>query len=261
MKLSLFYLPYSMVSGSIKELQNVLGGLKIKPNGNYHHTKAHLVVNWGHGAAPYWGNQVAATAKNILNHWSKIHVAVNKLRSFKAFKEAGVPTPEWTASRTKALEWIKAGDVCICRTLLSSMEGKGIVVATKPSELVDAPLYTKLFPKDKEYRVHVFNGEVIDYVQKKLKNDAPKDRCKYIRNTANGWIFARNDVVLPESVRQRAKEAVKAVGLDFGAVDLATNKSGKVVVFEINTAPGIEGTTVTKYVEAIKKYKSKLEAN
>jgi glutathione synthase/RimK-type ligase-like ATP-grasp enzyme len=253
----LYYLPYSMVSGSIKELQNVLGGLKIKEKGNYIFSPNHLVVNWGHSGAPYWGTNVGPR-KNILNHWSKLNVAINKLSAFKKFKDAGVPTPEWTASRKEAESYFANGGVVICRTLLSSMEGKGIVVATKPSELVDAPLYTKLFPKDKEYRVHVFNGEVIDYVQKKLKSDAPANRCKYIRNTANGWIFARSAVVLPETVKKQAQEAIKALGLDFGAVDLATGKSSKVVVFEVNTAPGIEGTTVQKYSQAISKYKETL---
>lgn len=256
---SLYYLPYSMVSGSVKELQNVLGGLKIRPNGHYHFSTQHLVVNWGHGDNPYWSGNIN-TCPNLLNHWTLVSRAINKLSAFKLFKKASVATPDWTDSKEKALEWIKAGKVVICRALLSSMEGRGIVVATKVSELVNAPLYTKLFSKDKEYRVHVFKGTVIDFVQKKLKNGAAeiKGRNKYIRNTANGWIFAREGVTLPTAVSDEAKKAILALGLDFGAVDLATNPEGKVVVFEINTAPGLEGTTVTKYANAIKKYRSSL---
>jgi D-alanine-D-alanine ligase-like ATP-grasp enzyme len=256
---SLFYLPYSMVSGSVKELQNVLGGLKIKPNGNYSFRPNHLVVNWGHGTGPYWAVGLNRNPR-LLNHWAGVGVAINKLKAFSVFKEAGVPIPEFTNSKAVAQEWIEAGKVVICRTLLSSMEGKGIVVATKVSELVSAPLYTKLFQKDKEYRIHVFKGEVIDFVQKKLKSgEAEKPgRNKYIRNTANGWIFAREGVQVSDRAREAAKAAITALGLDFGAVDLAVNKSGKVVVFEVNTAPGIEGTTITKYTEAITKYRNSL---
>jgi len=256
---SLYYLPYSMVSGSVKELQNVLGGLKIRPNGHYHPTAQHLVVNWGHGDAPYWGTGISSNPL-LLNHWTRVSTAINKRSAFGVFKSSGVATPDWTLSKAKALEWIQAGKVVICRTLLSSMEGKGIVVATKESELVNAPLYTKLFPKDKEYRVHVFKGAIIDFVQKKLKTGASeiKGRNKYIRNTANGWVFCRENVTLPKAVGDEAKKAIEAIGLDFGAVDLATNEQGKVVVFEINTAPGLEGTTITKYANAIKKYRTSL---
>lgn len=254
----LYFLPYKMSSGSVKALQNVLGGLKIRlENGNYSPNPDHLVVNWGHSSSPYWGGHISPNSR-LLNHWSAVSTAVNKLKAFQLFKEKNVPTPEWTTSRQKAEEWLAAGRVVICRTLLSAMEGKGIVVATTPAELVDAPLYTKLFPKDKEYRVHVFKGEVIDYVQKKLRSDAPKDRSKYIRNTANGWIFARSGVGVPNAAVEAAKGAIAALSLDFGAVDLAINQTGKVVIFEVNTAPGLEGTTVTKYADAIKTYKEQL---
>lgn len=256
---ALYYLPYSMVSGSVKEIQKVLGGLKIKESGHYAFQSNHLVVNWGHGASPYWGTGIACGPR-VLNHWSRVGTAINKRKAFQAFTEAHVPTPDWTISKADALKWLEAGKVVICRTLLSSMEGKGIVVATKASELVSAPLYTKLFSKEKEYRVHVFKGEIIDFVQKKLKHGASEipGRNKYIRNTANGWIFAREGVTISDSVREVARDAITALGLDFGAVDLAVSASGKVVVFEVNTAPGLGGTTVTHYTEAIKQYRNSL---
>src|SRR5579859_1817538 len=258
--MNLFYLPYHMKSMSVRELQKVLGGLKIKENGNYAFNPHHLVVNWGHGSCPYWGSSITASSPRLLNHWGAVALAVNKLSAFKKFKEKGVPTPLWTTSKDKAQEWINAGSIVFCRTKLSSMEGRGIVVATKSSELVDAPLYTKLFSKDKEYRIHIFKGSVIDYAQKKLKTRAKeiKGRNKYVRNAANGWIFAREGVQIPTQAADIAKSAITALGLDFGAVDLAVSDSGKVVVFEVNTAPGIEGTTITRYTNAIAQYKKSL---
>jgi glutathione synthase/RimK-type ligase-like ATP-grasp enzyme len=255
----LYYLPYQMHSGSVNEIQAVLGGLKVRPNGNYSFLGNHLVVNWGSGHCPYWGNVVGVSPR-LLNHWNYVAKAINKLSAFQIFKEKDVPTPEWTASRAIAEQWLAAGRTVFCRTKLSSMEGRGIVVATNASELVDAPLYTRLFPKDKEYRVHVFKGEVLDYVQKKLKHGAKEipGRNKFVRNTANGWVFAREGVTISDQVREISGKAVEALGLDFGAVDLAVSKEGKVVVFEVNTAPGIEGTTITKYAEAIKKYQTSL---
>jgi hypothetical protein len=254
---NLYYLPYQMHSGSVKEIQDKLGGLKIRPQGNYAFRPNHLVVNWGNGNTPYWGGGVVPNSR-LLNHWGAVSTAVNKLKAFQIFKEKNVPTPDWTSDRTKAEEWVRAGRVVFCRTKLSAMEGKGIVIATTPEAVIPAPLYTRLFPKNKEYRVHVFKGEVIDYVQKKLAADAPENRSKYIRNTANGWIFARSGIALPEAVSVAAKQAVEALKLDFGAVDLAISAEGRVAVFEVNTAPGIEGTTIEKYTEAITKYGNSL---
>ena len=46
--------------------------------------------------------------------------------------------------------------------------------------------------------------------------------------------------------------AIKVLGLDFGAVDIIYNKQeDKWYVLEVNTAPGIYGTTLDKYVNAI----------
>lgn len=257
--MNLFYLPYNFGSASVRELQEVSGGLKIRLNhSNYVFRPArHLLVNWGHGDTPNFGVHLGVNPR-ILNHWSKVANAINKLKAFEILSAGGVGVPLFSRIRADAKNWTDAGEVVFCRTLLSSMEGRGIKIARNSGELVDAPLYTKLFHKDKEYRVHVFKGEVIDYVQKKLRAGAPADRCKYVRNTANGWIFARSAVSLPDSAKQAAVQAVTALGLDFGAVDLAQNKSGKVVVFEVNTAPGLEGTTIQKYADAIKTYQQSL---
>jgi Fe-S cluster assembly iron-binding protein IscA len=103
----------------------------------------------------------------------------------------------------------------------------------------------------------VFKGSVIDFVQKKLKSGfTPKP---YIRSHDNGWVFCREGVELPSKVKEAAIEAVAALNLDFGAVDLAISKKGSVCVFEVNTAPGIEGTTVTNYAKAISAYLKQLK--
>lgn len=264
--MNLLYLPWNMGAQAVKDLKEFTGGLTIYPETSRSCTKSYrykptdAVVIWGHGAQPYWGAGVKPS-KRILNHWSVLPGAINKLKTFKLFKEAGdVPSVEWTASMETAANWIKQGHTVLCRQKLTSREGDGIVIAKKVVELVGAPLYTKFVRKDKEYRVHVFKGEVIDYTQKKLRKDADKiqGRDKYIRNTANGWVFCRQGVEINDATKDAAKRAIAAVGLDFGAVDLATTWDGGVIVFEVNTAPGIEGTTIKRYAEAIEKWQKTL---
>ena len=64
-------------------------------------------------------------------------------------------------------------------------------------------------------------------------------------------MFCRGGVELPDNVRQGAVDGVVALGLDFGAVDICLTQDDTYCVFEINTAPGLQGSSITRYVEAI----------
>ena len=118
---------------------------------------------------------------------------------------------------------------------------------------MDAPLYTQYKPKKHEYRVHVMNEEVID-VQKKALRRGSEGNNFQIRTHDNGYIYMRNAIRVPEDAKTYAIQAVDACGLDFGAVDIIWNeRENKSYVLEINTAPGLEGTTVEKYAETIRR--------
>ena len=108
----------------------------------------------------------------------------------------------------------------------------------------------------------MFKNEVIDVVQKRLRNGVKdqEGRNEYIRNLANGWIFAHENVNCPDNVKQEALKAVAALELDFGAVDVVVDKEGKAYVLEVNTAPGLENQqTIQAYTNAFNNYKKKEE--
>ena len=182
-----------------------------------------------------------------------IDIAQDKLRTFEKLKEANVQIPDFTTDINTAKQWLSEEKKVLCRKLLRSSGGKGIVMATKPEELTPAPLYVKYQPKQKEFRVHVFKGEVLDVQEKRRKVAGNVDSFnKWLRNYDNGWVFCREGIVEPTGLRDIGRSAVAALGLEFGAVDIIYNeKSKKLFVLEINTAPGIEGATVTKYKDAI----------
>src|SRR5690606_3093878 len=156
----------------------------------------------------------------------------------------------------QAEAWLNGGNTTIvCRTVLNGHSGQGIVLASKPEELVDAPLYTVYVKKDQEYRLHV-SGDKVFFVQRKArKREVPDDQVNWqIRNHQNGFIYANQDVQVSDEMKNTAIAAVAALGLDFGAVDMLTTKKGDHCVLEVNTACGLAGTTLDKYVEMIKEY-------
>ena len=56
-----------------------------------------------------------------------------------------------------------------------------------------------------------------------------------------------------KSVKEQALKAIQALGLDFGAVDVGYNtRENKAYVYEVNSAPGLQGTTLTAYTNAFK---------
>lgn len=175
-----------------------------------------------------------------------------KALQFACFNAAGVSCPEWTLYRSVAEEWIKAGDVVVCRTLTRASEGRGIVIAETVDQIVYAPLYTKYFKKKEEYRVHVLDGKVIDVQQKRKRRGAENDTNGRIRNLANGYVFCRDGIQERAGLNDLAVAAVAALNYKLGAVDVAYNvKRDKLIVLEVNACPGMAGQTLDNYADAI----------
>jgi glutathione synthase/RimK-type ligase-like ATP-grasp enzyme len=124
----------------------------------------------------------------------------------------------------------------------------------------EAPLYTQYVPKRHEYRVHVFQGRVIDVQRKARRHDVADEDVNWkVRNNANGFIFARNGDALgtvPDDVLYEATKAVTSLNLDFGAADVIFNeREALAYVLEVNTAPGLVGTTLENYTAAFEAYR------
>lgn len=178
--------------------------------------------------------------------------ALDKLEQLKRFTESNIPCPEYTTDINTCKEWLRNGSVVVCRTLLRSSCGKGIVIACNENELVTAPLYTKYVKKKHEYRVHVLNGKVIDIQEKRKRVGFSGERNTKIRNLANGYVFCREGVNPPKGIKELGVNAVKSLSYLSGAVDIAYNeKNNRLVVLEVNSNPGLMGKTLENYVESI----------
>ncbi|QEG09170.1 amino acid ligase [Vibrio phage Phriendly] len=252
---------YKNGSESAKALRDALGIKMLLPagKGKWKGKAGDVVINWGSSTAH--PNIGLATYVNTPEAVAK---AANKLTTQREFDK----TPEmrqymlpWTTDQAVVQQWMEENigngnpQLVVARTKLTGNSGEGIVLCNREEQnFVQAPLYTKYMQKKDEYRIHVFDGEIIDVQRKARKRDVEDDKVNWkVRNLDGGFIFARNEVVAPLVVRQAALEAIKALGLVHGAVDIGHGRHGT-YVYEVNTACGLAGSTLVTYTKAYAKY-------
>jgi hypothetical protein len=190
-------------------------------------------------------------SQSIRQHFTITTGVLNKIQQLNRFKDANVSCPKFTTSvgELASLE----SKTIFARTLVNATNGRGIVEFDYPGErdYPNAPLYTEYIKKKSEYRFHVFNGAVID-VQEKRKKAGVEERNTRVRNVHNGYVYCRDGVVPPAGAADLAVRAVGACGYHYGAVDMVFNeKRGQCYVLEVNSRPGLMGTTLDKYAEAL----------
>lgn len=229
-----------------------------------------VVINYGRSVKPIWMDDLINRGGTLLNNPSAVRDSVDKIRTLRILDMYGVPCLKTTTdpqvvwkslSSTRRIEWL-------ARTTATGRQGKGIVPIYGGTEygpegdiFPDAPLYTEFYDKTHEFRVHVFRGEVIDYVQKKRMGRKKLDALgrdnadMLVRNHKRGWVFAHNDIIRDPIIEQLGVGAAKALGLDYAGIDiLAKIEDGVIkdaVVCESNSAPGMSSaTTFNAYAQA-----------
>jgi hypothetical protein len=209
----------------------------------------------------------------VFNRPEHVATASSKLATFNAFATHAANNgasrfyPKFYTDLAQAnFASLVEGKTLVARQIDRGSSGAGIVVATpddvrQQGGLPRARLYTEAIDKGREYRVHVGmsntgDPRIIDITRKIRKPDATGDR-PFIWNHDNDFIFVRegvNESTIPRDLFQVAVRALRAVGLQYGAVDIVCPRRGRLAptqvacyALEVNSAPGMEGTTVDRY--------------
>ena len=240
---------YRQASMGGKALAQALGVKRIKHK-NSAFNGGKRVINWGASKVPDWDHDC-----EFVNPPSAVAETSNKLKFFRLFRDADF-IPIWTTDKDQAQRLLDAGHTIVCRQKLTGHSGEGIVIVEPGQELVDAKLYVQYMKKTDEFRVHIMDGQVVDLQRKARKRAVPDDEVNWqVRNKKGGFIYQRNDIVVPDRVQNAALEAFGHSRLDFGAVDVLWHEpSQRAYVLEINTAPGLKGTTLDNYRESFLKF-------
>lgn len=251
-------LPYKPGSRSARVLAEGLGFRRLRhENSRWRPRNNPVVINWG------CCNPPEHLVDNVqwLNDPRTVNYMANKL-SFMQWmnRHSQCRIPAWTTDHEVANNW---GVPFMARRMLRANGGRGCEYVEPaypygeggiyPVPAGYAPLYTQYVKKQDEYRVHFVGNQVIHVQQKRKRLEEPANFK--VRNHHNGWVFTIQNVQPPDDVIAQACMAFRDSMLTFGAVDVIWNNHyQQAYVLEINTAPGLEGTTAERYIEGIRNY-------
>lgn len=197
-----------------------------------------------------WGSRTGAgwrPRETVINSQSALQNNTDKFAALQQLESAGINVPDYTRSREDFGDEI---EYPILGRQESHTRGQDInlILQWRDAYLTDNDFFVEYIPTDFEYRMHVVNGEVVCTHEKRLRSEASNH--PFIRNAETGWVFLDpREEAPPDSL---AIDAVGALGLDFGAVDIVREEgTGDHYVLEVNSAPSLDEANLRRYGDAL----------
>lgn len=194
-----------------------------------------------------WGTQrkvPLAPALGVINSSSALARQTNRINHLYSIQLAGVRVPRvWAGFTGNGTFPIPV----LGRQLKGphgeqTAKGAGIVHYPAGTPVGKHAFFVEYIPKVHEFRVDVVAHKT------RVRELTPKDPSAIAWNTDG--VFNTPSIAVPSAVSVQAAAAVKALGLDFGAVDTILTPQGEVVVLEVNTAPELTNPTLEWYAKA-----------
>lgn len=170
--------------------------------------------------------------------------AMNKLQQSQRLLEGLGPGRALAVTHLaeEAMAMLTAGSVLVARDLVHS-RGRDIKMALEPWQITPliqsgSAFFTKYEPSVREFRVWTYRNRHLGTYEKVLRR--PVDYKRIGRNHANGFDFSGvESEMVPQALKDLSRDSLRALGLDFGAVDAIQTPDGRYVVLEVNSAPGV----------------------
>jgi glutathione synthase/RimK-type ligase-like ATP-grasp enzyme len=172
-----------------------------------------------------YGCSASTSHRKRLNKRANTLACIDKVETFKRLEKAGVNIPSWTKN------WSTATGACwpttVVRTSRTGRKAEGLELIDYPDELPKGELFTEYFYHKREYRIVVFNGEVVGRYYKK----------RTIKN-GEGWHdFKLQPARGFELMDDHCLRAAKALGIDYVGFDVVANTKKDFKVLEANSGP------------------------
>ena len=202
-------------------------------------------IRWG---MSYHGNTPALNGK--VNH-------LDKMEHLRVFELCGILAPK--VIRVDRYFRVDNKDLPVLARKRQHQKGKDIVVCETGKQVVEVfnngehDFLTPWIPTQTEYRVWVFRNKALAIYEKVFKGEGEYEG--FMRNHRFGFRFDTRDELLDnKELTKPSIAAVKAIDLDFGAVDVLLGKDGKYYVLEVNSMPHIDSTKRTSGVRLAREF-------
>jgi glutathione synthase/RimK-type ligase-like ATP-grasp enzyme len=177
------------------------------------------------------------------------NVNFNKVEVQRILEENGIRVPKMI----KRGSVISKKDYPVLARKNYHSRGKDIIFIENEKDLnriidsIQCDYFVKYIEKKKEYRVHIL-GNYKTIVNVKIpKKDEEQDDIIWSHD--KGWIHIEYHGEFREKLIKIAKDVLKILKYDFGAVDIILGEDGCFYVLEINSAPGLEDRKLQIYAE------------
>lgn len=172
--------------------------------------------------------QALSLHNRIVNSPEGIVTCASKVMTSALLFKNRIPTPKtfFTESRTLAGEFIKKHGKAVSKPVYG-FDGVGIHLVTSETELGAPPYYLQEYvPNDRDYRVFVIGDTAVGAIMRVSEH--------LTHNIHQGGCGSSIDI--PDNMADIAVRAARAVGVDYGGVDLL-DYDGSYVVLEVNGTP------------------------
>ena len=182
----------------------------------------------------------------VYNDARAIERSVDKGMTSFLLNHAGISTPPTcvgnNAHQAYAFirEQLKLGYKVVAKPLFGS-QGKNLQLITKPDDIADFTVYNKIYYLQRfietgennahDWRLFIIGNQVIAAMR--------REGSDWISNIANGG--TSHPAVLDETFINFSKDAVNAVSMFYGGVDVMQDLDGKLWVTEVNSIPAWKG--------------------
>lgn len=218
------------------------------PNGNI------VAVRYGNAQRLNYGvTDLEINSRNSILRMSSKH----NLKRY--LEETGVMTPEYYTLESLP----KSVEFPVLTRNEKHRAGRDINVINSWEDLEgkEFDYIVPFYPTLREYRVHVFDGNVVKIFRKYPSGRQSKGKSTLenprIRTTNYGWEYVRSDldqVLCSGSMVKTSLEVYSAIGCVFGAIDMAWSKQlERWIVWEINSAPSLNSSSLELYAGLITK--------
>ncbi len=258
----LYHSGYETGENLSNEVLDRLGEDNFKPItslARIHPKRNDILIRWGSTRRDFKDNEFLNNGGRVLNLASSILRNTNKLRSLSIFRNDGINVPDFYTSKREIKSFPVLGrdknhhgglDIVI-------IEGNPILQYNDLNKVPDKDFYVKYIPSRMEYRVHVFNNEIIRVTKKAFRGHDRDGKVieekGIIKNDTYGWGHKHIELdEFPEEYSEIAIKAVKSMKLDFGAVDLLIAKQDdKPYILEVNSCPRLNSIGLEIYADKI----------